>query len=295
MDGMQAFSAPGSWLKGALHVHTSVSDGGVSPDEAAAFYRQRRFDFIALTDHWRRATLSGPTPRGLTILPGVEWDANSRKQAKWWHVVALGPADGSPPRTFRPEPLLEWARPHSQYLILAHPYWSNLSGDDLCTFDNVDAVEVFNYGCEIELCRGYAEYAWDYALGRGARLNAVATDDCHWRAPDAGRAWVMVKATANTPAAILHALRGGLFYSSTGARILDFHREGDTFHVRCSPARRVKFCCRSYAGGYVQAPPGKCIETASFQLRGSEAYLRVEVIGRRGEKAWSNPVALPKR
>jgi predicted metal-dependent phosphoesterase TrpH len=38
-------------LKGALHVHTTCSDGELSPQEAADAYEERGFDFIAFTDH----------------------------------------------------------------------------------------------------------------------------------------------------------------------------------------------------------------------------------------------------
>jgi predicted metal-dependent phosphoesterase TrpH len=38
-------------LKGALHVHTTCSDGELTVAEAAAVYRELGFDFIALTDH----------------------------------------------------------------------------------------------------------------------------------------------------------------------------------------------------------------------------------------------------
>jgi predicted metal-dependent phosphoesterase TrpH len=38
-------------LKGALHVHTTCSDGELTPQEAANAYEERGFDFIAFTDH----------------------------------------------------------------------------------------------------------------------------------------------------------------------------------------------------------------------------------------------------
>jgi hypothetical protein len=38
-------------LKGALHVHTTCSDGELTIAEAAAVYKEFGFDFIALTDH----------------------------------------------------------------------------------------------------------------------------------------------------------------------------------------------------------------------------------------------------
>ncbi|MDQ1257629.1 MAG: hypothetical protein QG656_2235, partial [Candidatus Hydrogenedentes bacterium] len=38
-------------LKGALHTHTTCSDGVLSPREVLRIYRELGFDFVALTDH----------------------------------------------------------------------------------------------------------------------------------------------------------------------------------------------------------------------------------------------------
>jgi predicted metal-dependent phosphoesterase TrpH len=38
-------------LKGALHTHTTKSDGKLTPEEVLAEHRAQGFDFIALTDH----------------------------------------------------------------------------------------------------------------------------------------------------------------------------------------------------------------------------------------------------
>lgn len=38
-------------FRGDLHIHTSVSDGGESPEKVAAVYRKSGRDFIAITDH----------------------------------------------------------------------------------------------------------------------------------------------------------------------------------------------------------------------------------------------------
>ncbi|MBW6486243.1 MAG: PHP domain-containing protein [Syntrophobacterales bacterium] len=38
-------------LKGCLHTHTTCSDGELSPQEAAAAYEAKGYDFIAFTDH----------------------------------------------------------------------------------------------------------------------------------------------------------------------------------------------------------------------------------------------------
>ena len=41
-----------TWYKGNLHLHTTVSDGVKTPEEAYELYRSRGYDFIARTDHW---------------------------------------------------------------------------------------------------------------------------------------------------------------------------------------------------------------------------------------------------
>ncbi|MBP8132008.1 MAG: hypothetical protein KA184_20705 [Candidatus Hydrogenedentes bacterium] len=38
-------------LKGALHAHTTCSDGQLTPEEALRAYHELGFDFVALTDH----------------------------------------------------------------------------------------------------------------------------------------------------------------------------------------------------------------------------------------------------
>ena len=38
-------------LKGALHVHSTCSDGYLTPEEVLRVYRDLGFDFVALTDH----------------------------------------------------------------------------------------------------------------------------------------------------------------------------------------------------------------------------------------------------
>ncbi len=38
-------------LKGSLHIHTTCSDGEMTPQEVANAYAERGFDFIAFTDH----------------------------------------------------------------------------------------------------------------------------------------------------------------------------------------------------------------------------------------------------
>jgi hypothetical protein len=71
-------------LKGQLHIHTTCSDGSLTPQEIADIYARLGFDFLAFTDHdhllrpsYRRALAS--VRSGLLIFAGVELTVQSRK------------------------------------------------------------------------------------------------------------------------------------------------------------------------------------------------------------------------
>lgn len=64
-------------LKGALHVHTTCSDGELTINEAVSVYEKLGFDFIALTDHDYLLRADGYTPvkeieTEMIIFTGVE-------------------------------------------------------------------------------------------------------------------------------------------------------------------------------------------------------------------------------
>ena len=40
-------------MKINLHLHTTVTDGQKSPEEAAEIYKNEGYDAIAITDHWK--------------------------------------------------------------------------------------------------------------------------------------------------------------------------------------------------------------------------------------------------
>ena len=46
-----AFSRNGSFLKGALHCHTTRSDGVGDPGDVIRMHYEHGYDFMALTDH----------------------------------------------------------------------------------------------------------------------------------------------------------------------------------------------------------------------------------------------------
>src|SRR4051794_40781675 len=90
------FDTPGTWLRCALHAHTTRSDGELAPELLVRHYEWAGFDVLAITDHWRR-TVEASTER-LLVIPGVELNAQAGGPEHDAHVLALGvEAEPEPP------------------------------------------------------------------------------------------------------------------------------------------------------------------------------------------------------
>jgi len=284
------FRAPGRWWKGNLHTHTTVSDGVLPPAEAAGRYRALGYDFLAITDH---GILVEPfeAPEGLLVVRGIEHALICDEPPRVWHVVSLEPTREAAPEGRSLGRFIADIRDSSSFWFLSHPYWSSLSEEDLLTIDGLTAVEVFNTICERIVGRGHSEQAWDYALACGRRLNALAVDDAHAEC-DYGRGWIMLRAETLDLETLLDALRRGLYYASCGPEITDLTIEGGVVSVHCSPCRSITFMAASPRGRRVAAPEGELLESAQYEIKGTETYVRVQVEDAEGRRAYANPVYL---
>ena len=131
-------------LKCALHTHTTLSDGKLTPIEVIQLYYNSGYRVIAITDHDR--WYDGKTQyKDMLIIPGNE------KTEGRCHVVEFG-----------------------GIRILAHPKWSGLSEDDFTSkMNSCNAYEAFNTTCRQKSSRWHPELStWP---GQG-----VAVDDFHW-------------------------------------------------------------------------------------------------------------------
>jgi hypothetical protein len=162
---------------------------------------------------------------------------------------------------------------------------------DAAAVEHCFAVELFNGVCHLTGVGENLAY-WDYMLRRGKRILGVATDDHHGLGGDLAAGWVCVKADALSRESIFAGLLSGSFYSSTGPEILDFGVEGGKAYIRCAPARAVKFIAygENCWPGPVQAGPGGAVEYGEYALTGRESYVRAEIEGLDGRRAWTNPI-----
>ena len=297
--GTTAFAAPGQFWRGNIHMHSTRSDGALKPEEIVGRYREAGYDFLCLSDHFLPRfgfpitdTVPLRTNRFTTIL-GAEVHAPANSHGEIWHVLAAGlPADFPP--TGEGESgvaLAARARAAGAFVGIAHPEWSGLTiADGRALAPHAHAVEIYNHTCEVECARSNGAYLLDGLLNEGHRLTAYAADDAHLKVDDAFGGWMMVKAEANEPAALLDAMKAGRFYSSQGPEIAAFATEDGVARVACSPVHTIALVGRGTRAEFKVGDELTEARLPTEKFAGD--WFRLVVVDAVGKRAWSNPVWL---
>jgi hypothetical protein len=310
------------WLKGQLHLHSNRSgDSETPPDEVAAWYAAKGYDFIVFTDHNR--VTDPPDPPGMLTLAGVELTQNLETcdppprpgHACLLHVDALFVRDAAPITFPEPTPsrrvnlygrAVDLAHVIGGVSQLNHPNFHHgadlevllaLAGRGLALVEIANmAVDSANEG---DAAHPSTEALWDAALSRGARVFATATDDAHHYG-DAERVrargetvyvgdlgWVMVRA-AKEPDAIRAAVARGDFYASTGAVLDQLELAPERIAIEVAGASDgVEIEIVGEGGAVLERAAGRAL---SFDPRGSRGrYVRARVRTPRGD-AWTQPL-----
>lgn len=296
MTPVNPFQIEGKWFKGNLHTHTTGSDGDRSPAQIVEHYRKQGYDFLYLTDHNKVTQPAGLSSDEFLVMPGAELSGTGDENRYGYHLVALNiwETDGITTAMDAQE-VIDRVRAKGGEVVVAHPYWSVLTMQDLLRLERYIGIEVYNTSCYYSIAKGHSLVHWDALLTRGRKVWGVAADDVHWhfndhRPNDACGGWVMVKAPALTEQNILNALRNGCFYASNGPAMDDITAGEATVRARVSESRSINFIADYARGESFTSLDGKPLTKAEFKLRGKEKYLRVECVRADGQAAWSNPL-----
>ena len=303
-----AFIAKNTMLKGALHCHTTRSDGKGDPGDVMRMHKEHGYDFIAITDHRRYNYESFAPETGLTVIPGMEMDGNLPGPGiHCFHEVSIGPEKDkgngyeqdqrfeSARATCEEEfqPVLDEIHANGNLTIYCHPQWSNTPAHEFDGLRGNIAMEVWNSGCVIEDDIDYDNgFIWDELLQNGVKMWAVATDDGHAMNQHC-KGWVMVNAK-NDVGSILQALRDGAFYASTGPEIYDFRIENGKAVVECSEAEHITFYFGKRPGGMTRAEKGGSVTRAEREIAKGMSYVRASVVDHQGRRAWTNPIFMDR-
>jgi hypothetical protein len=286
-------------MKVGLHLHTTLSDGERTPEEAANIYAAAGYDAIALTDHW----LYGEADNlcGLTILPGCEYNLGGIDGTSVVHIVGVG-------MEYAPDLPSEWAgvtvgvhtnaatvvrriREAGGLAIAAHPAWSLNTAEHLLSFGHFDLLEIYNAVSECGMSdRAYSDVIADQLACMGRYPGLIATDDVHYYADDACRGWIMVESESTDRQMLINAIRAGKFYATQGPEIHIEKVAPDRVRLICSPACKIAFMSNTCwtAGRIVR---GENLTEAEYTRAATDRFVRAEITDAEGNKAWTNYIA----
>ena len=288
------FITPGipQW-KGNLHMHTTASDGRLTPADAIRLYRDHGYDFVAITDH---DTVACPTHTdgGMLILSGIE--LAYELPGEELHILGLHIPQGIEPRVenrFGPQYAIDEIRASGGRAVVAHPAWSLLSPGTLSGLRNVSAAEVYNTMSTLprNCLRADAATLLDVAAAHGSVFPLVAVDDAHFYDGEHCQSYVMVQAEALTPEAILAALDTRRFYASQGPQIHSLRVAQGRMTIDCSPVDTIVFYSNlSWVTGRSRMGKGLTHSAYDLTAQRGETFVRCQIIDAQGRSAWSSPV-----
>jgi hypothetical protein len=174
--------------------------------------------------------------------------------------------------------------------VVPHPAWSALSDADLAEVSPFHAIEVWNATADDHNGRPDSSHSWRVLLESDRSIGAIAADDTHLRPEraDAGRAWTMIKAAG--PDGLVHGLRAGAYYASTGPVLHDVLMDGNDVVVASSPARRAWLCGTGFTS-VARYGVGATEWRFPFDRLGS-AWATLTLEDEWGRRAWTNAFEL---
>ncbi len=295
MEERFRYDCSGKWFKGNLHMHTSRSDGHLNLAEASAYYIERGYDFISITDHmvpFIGAELGDQLP--IMILDGIELSGKD-DQGSNCHVVCIGGVDGISKDMTLME-ALEKARSQGSFLIWAHPHWSGNTVADVLRHE-FHGIEVYNHLCEIAYGKGNGAFHWDSVLEQQPDMLGLATDDNHFHEgfpPQVG-GWIMVNAPELSPEAIMASIRKGNFYSSCSPDFKSIYIEkGNRVVAETSPIVHARLIGPATKGKWRAEVDERNMTKTNFAIPDDWAFAHLEIEDAFGKKAWSNPLLTSK-
>ncbi len=284
------FAVSGRWYRGNLHTHSTNSDGVKSPGDAVGWYRDRGYDFVALSDHRVVSDTTAMATSDFLTLPAMEMHGFDETLNGKYHILGVGmhSFDRSS-EEWTQQDTIDRVNADGGIAILAHPYWLGQREVDIRHLQGYVGLEVFNSVCQTNVAKGYSAVVWDDICTSRDLTWGFASDDTHWAYDEEGQGWIMVRTDYFSVPGLIAAMRRGHFYASTGPEIEHVGISNGRVSVRCSPARRISVMAARQFGRSYSGTSDDPLTVLQHELSGNEQYVRIEVEDDAGRIAWSNP------
>lgn len=266
----------GDFYKANLHIHSSISDGEMSPEEIKKAYMDKGYSVVAFTDHEVMVPHPELTDSNFVALTATEISVNQKYDCDFCYTKAyhlniysseenkscFNSFDSSKIWLNQSLPfitpeqknvgveriyttgcinkIISMANQEGCLISYNHPVWSLQDYTDYTGLKNLWGVEVYNNLCAKD---GFLDSPkpLDDLLRNGECVFPLATDDAH-HLQDCFGGFVMIKAKELSYSSIFSSLRNGDFYASSGPEIYELSIENGMINIKSSP---VSFACVS--------------------------------------------------
>lgn len=267
----------GNFYKAAMHVHSTVSDGRLSPEEVKKAYSDLGYSIVAYTDHEVFAPHNDLTDENFLAINAVEISKNDPDTCaggwpfiKTCHINLYAKSkdidyssvctessiyssienarqyftERMKKNDFKKEyttecfnRIVEAAENDGFLACLNHPIGSWQNYEDYIGIKNLWGIEWYNAGSNND---GVMEtiQANEDLLRIGEKVFPIAGDDAH-NYDLIGFSFAMIKAEELTYEAVMSALEKGDFYSSIGPEFYELYIEDGILHISCSGVRKI--------------------------------------------------------
>lgn len=291
----------GNYFKANLHMHTTESDGRMTPEETKAFYKERGYSIVAFTDHDIIAPHHYLNDENFLTITSMETYFNTdlfRKidydfvQTYHLSFFAKDPDNFKLPAfseryierahslkfVQEESKIYDYDREYTQKFInklikecneagflvsYNHPMWSLQNYKDYCDLEGLWGVEVSNTAGNVA-CMPDNEQAFLDFIHDGKQVFPIGADDAHSTASAAG-SWVMVGADKLEYKTVMTSLEKGDFYASAGPEITEFSVEDGIVKVKCSPASKI-YVNTERRTGWCKNADGELLTEAEFNI-----------------------------
>lgn len=316
----------GTFYKANLHCHTTVSDGGMTPEEVKKYYKENGYSVVAFTDHDVLVPHPELVDESFLPLNGYEMEVDEIKdckdrfkkschmcfisiepdnlkqvcfhRSKYFFGNAVNYTDkiqydeniSDYEREYTHEninQMMETGRQNGFFVTYNHPSWSLENYSDYMGYDNMHAMEIYNNECNLLGYCDYNEKEYDDMLRGGKHIYCIATDDNHSKESCCG-GFTMIKAKKLGYKEITNALVDGCFYASNGPLIHSLWFEDGKIHIDSSDAASIRLNTGSRRAKTVKAAENSVVNSADFEVFREDEYVRITITDSKGNHANTN-------
>lgn len=310
--------------KANLHCHSTISDGGFTPEELKKLYMDNGYSILAYTDHEvlvphtelndeNFLALSGyevqiygdmELPKRLRRVSHLNFYPKDEKNVKMPFfnlddVMSLNKqpdireavyeGSGNDKKEYSAKginDLIRKAKSAGFIVSYNHPTWSKEDAGIYTNLDGLFAMEIYNHDACLSGHDTYCPYVYEEMLRSGQRIGCIATDDTHYK-EDLFGGFTFIYADELSTGSVISALEKGDFYASRGPQIKSLWYEDGVFNIECSKAKEI------FVSNSGRREPDKSIKrskncditSAQFPISDLDVFVRFTVIDDEGKTA----------